>query len=189
MKPKDEKKLQAIFDATLRLTGQEGIVGLTMSKIARSAKIGIGTLYVYFESKEALVNALYKELKTKGTLSIIDDLKALPVKLQLLQIWERTLTYRVENHAEMVFMEQFLMSPFISTESRGISNQFTTYLARLLATGQEQMIIKQADQAILMNLLSGYSRQLAAHLVNAKAPLTKKVLDDSFSVCWDAIRA
>ncbi len=189
MKPKDEKKLQAIFDATLKLTGQEGIVGLTMSKIAKTAKIGIGTLYVYFESKEELVNELYRELKTKGTLSMIDDLKELPVKPQLMEIWKKTLQYRVENHAQMVFMEQFLMSPFISEESRGVSHRFTTYLGELLESGQQQMIIKQADEAILMNLLSGYSRQLASHLVATKTPLTEALIDQSFSVCWDAIKS
>ncbi|MCE7995780.1 MAG: TetR/AcrR family transcriptional regulator [Roseivirga sp.] len=189
MKPKDEKKLQAIFNATLSLTGQEGIVGLTMSKIAKTAKIGIGTLYVYFESKEELVNELYRQLKTGGTLSMIDDLKALPVKPQLLEVWKRTLQYRVENHAQMVFMEQFLNSPFISEESRGLSYQFTAYLTDLLETGQQQMIIKQADEAILMNLLSGYSRQLAAHLVDTKTPLTEKVINESFSLCWDAIKS
>ncbi|GAB5524421.1 MAG: transcriptional regulator FatR [Roseivirga sp.] len=189
MKPKDEKKLQAIFDATLSLTGQEGIVGLTMSKIAKTAKIGIGTLYVYFESKEELVNELYRQLKTKGTLSMIDDLKQLPVKPQLMEVWKRTLQYRVENHAQMVFMEQFLMSPFITEESQGVSNRFTSYLAELLEKGQAQMIIKQADEAILMNLLSGYSRQLATHLVSTKTPLTDELLEQSFSLCWDAIKS
>lgn len=189
MKPKDEKKLQAIFDATLSLTGQEGIVGLTMSKIAKTAKIGIGTLYVYFESKEELVNELYRELKTKGSLSMIDDLRELPVKLQLMEIWKRTLTYRVENHTQMVFMEQFLNSPFISEESRGLSHQFTAYLTDLLETGQQQMIIKHADEAILTNLLSGYSRQLASHLVVTKTPLTDEILNQSFSLCWDAIKS
>lgn len=189
MKPKDEKKLQAIFEATLALTGQEGIVGLTMSKIAKAAKIGIGTLYVYFDSKEALVNELYRELKTKGSLSIIDDLKELPVKVQLMKIWENTLRYQVENHAQMVFMEQFLRSPFISHESKGLSDQFRNHLVGLLKTGQEQMIIKQADQAILMNLLSGYSRHMSSHLVTTKSPLTQDIIDASFGICWDAIKS
>ncbi len=189
MKPKDEKKLQAIFDATITLTGQEGIVGLTMSKIAKTAKIGIGTLYVYFESKEELVNELYRQLKSKGTLSMIDDLKELPVKLQLMEIWKNTLHYQVENHAQMLFMEQFLNSPFISEESRGLSHRFMEYLGALLKKGQEQMIIKQADEGILMSLLTGYSRQLSSQLAATKAPLTEQIINESFAVCWDAIKS
>jgi AcrR family transcriptional regulator len=160
-----------------------------MSKIAKKAKIGIGTLYVYFESKEALVNALYQGLKNKGSLSVIDQVQGMPVKLQLMKVWEHTLRYRIKNHAEMIFMEQFLNSSFISEKSKHLSNQFINYLGKLLKTGQEQMFIKSLDETILINLLTGYSRQLASHLVSNKTPITKQVIEESFSLCWDAIKA
>ena len=135
------------------------------------------------------MNALYQDLKSKGTLSVIDQIQGKPVKLQLMKVWEHTLKYRVKNHAEMIFMEQFLKSPFISEQSKDMSNQFTAYLGQLLRVGQEQMFIKQLDEAILINLLSGYSRQLATHLVTTKTQLTKQILNESFGLCWDAIKA
>ena len=64
MKPKDDEKLQAIADATFALVEKAGLSGLTMADIAGAAGIATGTLYVYYSSKEELINDLYQKSKT-----------------------------------------------------------------------------------------------------------------------------
>jgi AcrR family transcriptional regulator len=56
-------KRSAILDATLNLISQRGFHGTPMSMIAEEAGVGAGTIYRYFDSKEALINELYLELK------------------------------------------------------------------------------------------------------------------------------
>lgn len=189
MKPKDETKIQSIFEATLRLTNSVGIAGLKMSTIAKEAGIASGTLYIYFENKEELLNELYKHLKYLGTLSLINSLNELPVKIQLKSIWEKTLRYRVLNQPAIIFLEQFLVSPFINDESKSLNQQFTDFLDSLLNRGKEELIIKEMDNSILISLLAGYVRDLATFLVSQNDNLTEKMINDSFNVAWDAIKA
>ena len=63
MKEKDPNKVKAIFKATIELAGRVGLSGLKMSDIAKEAAMASGTLYIYFSSKEALLNELYKDSK------------------------------------------------------------------------------------------------------------------------------
>ncbi|RLK59456.1 TetR/AcrR family transcriptional regulator [Actinokineospora cianjurensis] len=49
-----------LFDATLRLAGTKGMVGLTVDDIAAEAGVAKGTVYYNFGSKDGLVDALLR---------------------------------------------------------------------------------------------------------------------------------
>lgn len=55
-------KREAILAAALRLIARLGLHATPMSAVAREAGVAAGTLYLYFPSKEAMINALYLEL-------------------------------------------------------------------------------------------------------------------------------
>lgn len=46
-----------ILEATRRAIGEQGIVDISMERIAQEAGLAKGTLYLYFESKEALLES------------------------------------------------------------------------------------------------------------------------------------
>jgi AcrR family transcriptional regulator len=53
-----EDTVAVLLDATERVLGQQGLAGTTTNKIAERAGVSIGTLYHYFPTKEALVEAV-----------------------------------------------------------------------------------------------------------------------------------
>ncbi|MBX3273761.1 MAG: TetR/AcrR family transcriptional regulator [Sandaracinaceae bacterium] len=53
----------AILDAALGVFAERGFHGASMPALAEAAGVGAGTPYRHFESKEALVNALYRRTK------------------------------------------------------------------------------------------------------------------------------
>jgi TetR/AcrR family transcriptional regulator, repressor of fatR-cypB operon len=55
-------KRAAILDATLRLIARSGLHSSPVDVVAREAGVSAGTLYRYFPSKDALINALYLEV-------------------------------------------------------------------------------------------------------------------------------
>src|SRR5215203_6352785 len=55
-------KRGAILAAALRLIARLGLHAAPMSAVAREAGVATGTLYLYFPSKEAMINALYLEV-------------------------------------------------------------------------------------------------------------------------------
>ena len=61
MRIKDEDKQRRIKDAMVRLILREGIDGASVSKIAREAGVSPATIYVYYESKEAMLAEVFRE--------------------------------------------------------------------------------------------------------------------------------
>ena len=55
-----ERKRQ-ILDAALSLLFSEGLQATSINKIAKSAELGVGTIYFYFASKEEMFAALQEE--------------------------------------------------------------------------------------------------------------------------------
>src|SRR5689334_15289154 len=58
-------KREAILAAALELFVERGFYGTAVPEIAERAGVGAGTIYRYFESKETLVNELYREQKMR----------------------------------------------------------------------------------------------------------------------------
>lgn len=61
MRTKDEDKQQRIKQATVSLILREGIDGTSVSKIAREAGVSPATIYVYYDSKEAMLSEVFRE--------------------------------------------------------------------------------------------------------------------------------
>jgi AcrR family transcriptional regulator len=59
----DGSKRRQILDGARRCFMASGFAAASMGEIAREAKVSKGTLYVYFDSKEALFEALIEEKK------------------------------------------------------------------------------------------------------------------------------
>ncbi len=190
MKEKIPEKIEAIHNATLQLTGKIGIAGLKISDIAKEAKIAIGTLYIYFKSKEDLLNDLYKNLKNR-TVDALQNNKAdkdIAYKLKFKKHWFGSLKYRIEHFEEIIFMEQFYYSPFISEENKMISQKYKTYIEAILEEGKAQLLVKDIDNSFLIQAMAGLSREFSLSYVDNPSKIDDKFLENSFTICWDAIK-
>jgi AcrR family transcriptional regulator len=47
-RPRDENKIEVIYEATLKLVLETGFNGLKMADVAKAANLATGTLYIYF---------------------------------------------------------------------------------------------------------------------------------------------
>lgn len=189
MKPKDEKKLDAVIAATCRLTAQRGLFGLTLAEIAKAAGIGTSTLYVYFADKEALFNEVYRRAKREAVDYYGGEVDpAAPLKARVRGVWGRMLDHRLRHHDRVCFMEQYSVSTFVSEESRAYSAMLGEGLLRIVAEGQEAEILKVVPAHFLTSMFVGSVRE-TARLIRAGM-----IADDAdsravaFQLCWDGIR-
>lgn len=161
MKEKDPDKIPAIFQATVKRVGEVGLMGLRMADIAKTAKIASGTLYLYFASKEDLLNALYRHLKTQQTFLFAPSAQEAqqPLKLRLKNIWAQSLRFRL------------------------------AHLNQMLNQGKQQILLKDLDNALLLCLLWGFLKETAHFCKWQGAEITEELIEQSFELCWDAIRA
>lgn len=75
-RPLVDDKRRRILDAALRTFAARGYHGTAVPEVAEAAGVGTGTLYRYFEHKEALVNEVYRDAKQRLKAALRDDLAA-----------------------------------------------------------------------------------------------------------------
>jgi AcrR family transcriptional regulator len=83
---RSRQMVEAILDATARVLGKSGYARLTTNQVAEVAGVSVGSLYQYFPSKEALVDAvLDRHLGNVRTalLAGMTDLHALPLRAKV----------------------------------------------------------------------------------------------------------
>ena len=190
MKPKDEQKEQQILDATLALIEQQGIAGLSMAMVAKKAKVATGTVYIYFESKEALLNHLYLSVKRHFAASVFKGCDAGdPVKVCFQKICYGYIDYLLGNYAAMVFMHQFVNSPFVAEASKNISMQYMQPLKELLERGKKEMLLKDLDSMFMISFLHGTISEFLGFLKTQPKSSYKKYYEQVAILCWDGLKA
>lgn len=111
-------KEDKIYEAALELFSTKGFHGTPTSEIAKTAGVANGTLFHYFKTKEDLINSLYLRLKNemvKGSIEGIEKIDSLKLKMEFL--WSKTIQWGMENPQRIVFIQQYMNSPYISTNT------------------------------------------------------------------------
>lgn len=190
MRTKDENKIGLIFEASLQLIVKEGIAGLTMSKLAKEAKIAIGTLYIYFKSKEELLHKLYLKLKNESMERFMQEYdETKPFNEGFRQVWFNYFTHRVHHYKESVFMEQYYRSPYITTEDKNLAESMKHPIHQLMQRGKRELLVKNnVDDEMLFLSLLGFIRELADEHVAGVYTLTDEKIEMAQQLSWENIK-
>jgi TetR/AcrR family transcriptional regulator, repressor of fatR-cypB operon len=123
-RPLVDDKRRRILDAALRVFAERGYHGTAVPEVAHAAKVSTGTLYHYFESKELLVNEVYRDAKTRLRSTLLDALPKLdPYQLDHGRAWFTTLWNRLGAFAQAEpdafrFLEMQDHTPYLDNESK-----------------------------------------------------------------------
>jgi AcrR family transcriptional regulator len=184
-----ENKRTAILNATLKLISQKGFHGTAMSKVAKEAGVSAGIIYHYFDSKDALMDELYKHIK-RNFGQMIDQYfdQTQPMKIQLRQILGLMIRYYINHPLESAFIEQYTRSPYFSPAVEEEVSQYYTPLLDCFYRGQQEMIIKKFPAPVMhtltVDVATSLAQKHAARVVNLTDGLIEQVVD----ACWEAIR-
>ncbi|MFB9240502.1 TetR/AcrR family transcriptional regulator [Massilia antarctica] len=190
MKPKDVKKLASITRATYALVQESGLAPLTLADIARGAGIATSTLYIYYPSKQALLDALYEQAKSATCERLTRGAGAqLPPKLRIRQIWLNMLNNRLDHPAEMVFQEQYVSSRFMSESNRELGKRFVREFDEVLEAGQRDETLKPVALPFLGACILGSVRETARLIAAGVLPDDESTRTTGFQLCWDALKA
>ena len=166
VKPRDEHKIDQIFQATLILVKQKGLAGITMSEIAVAAKIATGTLYIYFESKEKLINELFTQCRKSSVDIYFKDYDASqPFSVGLKRIWINLLEFRMNHFKESVFMDQCYHSPYITETTKDLTKKMIQPLYKLVERGKAEKELKELDTFMLLIFMVSGINEYVKHSV------------------------
>ncbi len=189
VRQKTEDKREAILKATLRLVNNNGFHAAPMSKIAADAGISAGTIYLYFQNKEDLINTLYRELKNKFAGKALQGFnQEAPVKKGFETIWRNILQYKLSEPEEAAFLEQCDNTPMVTDASREVGFKSVQPLFDLWERGQQEGIIKPLCRHMLFAFSLFPMIYVARIYIKSGKELSAEAIDMAFEASWDAIK-
>lgn len=186
---RDENKIPLIQQAALRLVIQTGFSGLKMQDVAKEAGIATGTLYIYYPSKEDLINELFVVTKKEIADVMLSPYNQAETFYQTFKkMWLAYFEFCHQNPEKMLFVEQFLYSGLISEQNIAITNRYFEPLNEFLNNAQKQAIIKAIDAEILKAHMQGAIHEMVKWLEKNKQNIEGTLMDRLFELTWNGIR-
>lgn len=192
-------KQAAILNATLELVSEKGFHDAPTSAIARRAGVGVGTIYRYFETKEYLIDELYKRLKLQLAKAVLVGYSAdLPLRQRFRRLWINTARYYVDHPLELAFMEQYANSPFLKPETGDIYVEDfdvedfdpvdVDRVSEFVERGVYEGVLKDLSMELFGSLTMEVAISLAKKHHAGALVLTDAVLEQAVDACWDAVK-
>ena len=132
MRVKDDRKRQRICEKAIDMIVAKGFDGLSMHKLAKSARISASTIYIYFPGREELLNQVFNEVEAKFEEDALRGFDpSMDFQKGLWLQWINRYKNIVNNPRTFQFFEQFRHSPLI--KHRNIKgNTFRIFMSQFV---------------------------------------------------------
>lgn len=178
------------MDAALRCFVERGFYGTSVPDIAARAGTATGTLYHYFASKEALVNALYRKWKGEVAQRVFTGFpQGAPIREQLSALWREMVAFAKAHPAAFAFIELHNHQAYLDAESLSVDRNLKEFAAALVKPAQDAGILKAASPLLLMELVFGAFNGMMRASWEKRIELTPELLAAAEQACWDTIAA
>ena len=176
------------MDAALRCFVERGFHGTAIPQIAEKAEIASGTIYHYFASKEALVNALYRLWKGTIAQRVYAAFPATaPTRKQFEVMWNEMVAFATSEPTAFAFLELHNHASYLDAESLAIDRAVKDFAAAIIRRAQADGLVKPLDAKVLMELMFGaFIGMMRAHW-EGRITLTDDVIRAAEQACWDAV--
>jgi TetR/AcrR family transcriptional regulator, repressor of fatR-cypB operon len=186
--PERPDRRESILDAALACFVERGFHGTAIPQIAEKADIAAGTIYHYFDSKEALVNALYRHWKGMVARRVFEAFPpAAPVRTQFEVMWNEMVGFARAHPAAFAFIELHNHASYLDAESLTIDRGIKDFGAGIIKRAQADGLVKPIDAYVLMELVFGAFINMMRASWEGRIDLTDAVLRAAEQACWDAI--
>jgi len=182
-------KRSAILAGALRLFAEQGFHGVTVPEVAALAKVGAGTIYRYFASKEALVNALFQQHKTAMADALLKDIPPDTNPRELFRtIWGRAIAFARTNPHEVRFLELHHHGDYLDADSKKVQRRFEGVALAFVDRAQKLGAIKKVPPGVILALVWGGFAGTLKMYWGGQLKLTDEVIGACEQCLWEAIR-
>lgn len=174
-------KRARLLEAALALFETRGFDGVAVPEIARAAGVATGTLYLYFEDKQALVNALYRHWKERYNAMVLAPVPpGLIARDRFTTYWQRMTAFARLYPSAMRFMDLHHHATYLDEESRALSRRYLEVAEAFAREAKADGAIRDLEPAMIVALMWG----AAAGLVKF-ASAGALALDESMSTAME----
>ena len=179
-------KREAILSAALEAFATRGVNGVAVPEIAERASVGTGTIYRYFENKEALVNALYCEEKRALRRRLTEHLDPEGEPRALFdEFWNRLVRFARERPAAFRFLELQDHLAYLDPESLALEHRVLSPIRAACEALQQRDVFRSDVRAeVLMTLIWGAFVQLFKTERAGYLSLAEADINSARDACW-----
>jgi AcrR family transcriptional regulator len=184
-------KRNRVLEAALRLFVENGFHNTPTSKIANEAGISSGTLFYFFPTKDALVIALYLDIKSRLYNDISDSTSdQIEFKTVLKKNYETTLIWAKNHKLEFKFIEQFNTSPYLKNIGLEEIEKYIKPLKDLLQNAKNEHVLKDIDLEIMFAMISSHTFGINQYILSKELSEqnTQLIISETFDLLWDMIK-
>ena len=187
-RPKSEDKRNAILEAATRVFAKRGLTAAPTSEISKQAGIAEGTLFTYFETKDDLINALYRELKLELADAMMSGFpRKKSVRIRLRHVWDRYVSWGVANPDQRKVLAQLTVSEVLTKESRDAAGAPFVEFQTTIRDAIEQRVFRSDLPAELISKSLVALGEATIDLTVSKPSNTNKYRDSGFQMFWAGI--
>jgi len=185
------EKRALFLQTALRLFAAKGVGNTSTAEIAKEAGAGAGTLFLYFPTKQALIDALLLMLGKQVADAINTQMDpAFNAREELLTIWQTSVQWFLQNPDAYTYIQQVRDSTSVSPEVVAESSAFFAFYYTAIQKGLQEGSIRSYP----VDFIGGFLYQGIIATVNYLR--MQNEVDDAddtihmgFSIFWDGIKS
>lgn len=182
-------KREAILNATLELLASSGFHGFSIKTLAAKAGVATGTVYLYFEDRDALIRELHMNiLQQFAAAMFVDHDDQLPLSEQHHHLCCNLWRFLNDHPAVLLSKAQFdHLPPDILRSQREDAWSLFAPLRELFAKGRQSGQIKDLQDDVLASLSFEPYMYLARQQLIGVIQIDTDKLCEIITASWDAI--
>ena len=185
---KDDKIRQAIRDAGVDDVVDVGLGGTSLPRIARRAGLSQGTIYLYFDNKDALLQDVYMEIKEAAHAQLMAATKGATTSKERIQsIWNALIDFMIENPKDFAFRENVAAALALTQDRQASLKAMEQELLSILENAVADQTLKPAPIDSIVAVLVAPARHLARAANTSATPLSARSRDETFHLIWAGI--
>jgi AcrR family transcriptional regulator len=187
-RPKSEGKRNAILDAATRLFAERGLAAAPTSEISKRAGVAEGTLFTYFETKDDLINALYREIKLELADAMMSDFpRKKNVRTRLQHVWDRYVNWGIGNPEQRKVLAQLVVSDILTNDSREAGSAPFVEVQAMIRDAIEQRVFRDDLPVELVSKYLGALAEATMDLTALHPTKANEYRNSGFRMFWSGI--
>jgi AcrR family transcriptional regulator len=187
-RPKSEDKRNAILDAATRVFAERGLSAAPTSEISKRAGVAEGTLFTYFETKDDLINALYRSIKLELADAMMSGFpRKKIVRTRLRHVWDRYVNWGVTNPEQRKVLAQLQVSGMLSKESIEAGGAPFVEMQNMIRDAIDQHILRVDVPIEMISKMMAAVAETSMDLIALRPAMANKYRNSGFEVYWAGI--
>ncbi len=186
--PNDEARHDAVLEAAIVLFSANGYAGTAVPEVARAARVGLGTLYRYYPSKQELVNGAYRHCKRRLKHVLMFEFPwEAPLRAQFHEVWTRLHSFARSEPAGFAFLELHHHEPYLDAESRAVELEVLAPVGTFYLRGQAAGVLDDLPAPIGISMIWGAFVGLMKSERAGYLTITDNILEAAEVAAWKTI--